>query len=297
MGSVEITKSVGRTRWQKWERKLKDRLGEPMHLNVLSVFVKLFGGFRMKVEFDLIERRRYAFALLQAADWANRYGIKRIQALEFGVAAGAGLVNLAWLAEQVTRETGVEIDIVGFDTGTGMTPPLDHRDYPEEFVEGDFPTTSREDLDRLLPKNARMVYGPIAETAKGFADQVTAPIGFISFDLAYYSSTIDAMQVLNAPATHYLPTVACYIGAIAMETANPHVGELLAIREFNQRPTLRKIHPLTWLRERRVFKNAFWLKQIYTLHVLDHPARSGGASSGRSVRLLEDPTGHSKPTG
>ena len=60
--------------WQRWERKLKDRLGEPLHLNALSALVRLFGGFRMQVEFDLIERRRYAFALLQAADWAKRYG-------------------------------------------------------------------------------------------------------------------------------------------------------------------------------------------------------------------------------
>ena len=41
--------------------------------------------------------RRYAFALLKAADYAKALGIRKIYALEFGVAAGAGLVNLAWL--------------------------------------------------------------------------------------------------------------------------------------------------------------------------------------------------------
>ncbi len=289
--------SDNRTLWQRWERKLKDRLSEPLHLNVLSAFVKLFGGFRTQVEFDLIERRRYAFALLQAADWATRYGVKRICALEFGIAAGAGLINLAWLAEKVTRETGVEIDIVGFDTGTGMPPPVDYRDYPEEFRQGDFPTPGRDDLTKLLPANVRVVYGPLAETARGLADAVTAPIGFISFDLAYYSSTVDAMQVLGGPAANYLPTVSCYIGAIAMETANPDVGELLAMREFNDASAMRKIHPMTWLREKRVFKNAFWHRQIYTFHVHDHPLRTGQAQLGRSVRYLEDPTGKSQPTG
>lgn len=287
----------GRASWQRWERALKDRLSEPLHLNVLSALVRLFGGFRLQVEFDLVERRRYAFALLQAADWARRYGIQRISALEFGVAAGAGLVNLAWLAQRVTRETGVAIDIVGFDTGTGMPPPVDFRDYPEEFREGDFPTTDREELSRLLPGNVRMVYGPLTATARGFADTVAAPIGFISFDLAYYSSTVDAMQVLLGPAGNYLPTVACYIGAIAMETANPDVGELLAIRQFNSSSAMRKLHPMTWLRERRIFKNAWWLRQIYTLHVHDHPRRSGLRPLDRAVRLLEDPTGRSLPTG
>jgi hypothetical protein len=283
--------------WRRWERKLKDRLGEPLHLNALSALVRLFGGFRMQVEFDLIERRRYAFALLQAADWAKRYGVRRIFALEFGIAAGAGLMNLAWLAERVTRETGVAIDIVGFDTGTGMPPPVDYRDYPEEFREGDFPTTDSATLARLLPANVRVIYGPTAETARGFADTVDAPIGFISFDLAFYSSTVDAMQVLRGPAANYLPTVSCYIGGITMETANPDVGELLAIAEFNAAEPLRKIHPTTWLRERRVFKNAFWHRQIYTFHVHDHPQRSGNSQLERAVRYLEDPTGQSIVTG
>jgi hypothetical protein len=283
--------------WQRWERAFKDRLSEPVHLNVLSAFVRVFGGFRLQVEFDLVERRRYAFTLLQAADWARRYGVTRISALEFGVAAGAGLLNLASLARRVTHETGVDIDIVGFDTGTGMPAPVDYRDYPEEFREGDFPTTDRRQLEKLLPRTVRMIYGPLADTARGFADSVPSPIGFISFDLAFYSSTMDAMQVLRGPATHYLPTVPCYLGAIALETANPDVGEQRAVRDFNAASPMRKIHPMTWLRERRVFKNAWWLRQIYTLHVHDHPRRSGERSLGRAVRFLEDPTGCSTPTG
>jgi hypothetical protein len=285
------------TRWSFWEKLLKDRLSEPLHINLVSAFVRLFGGFRMQVEFDLIERRRYAFALLQAADWAKRYGVPHIYALEFGVAAGAGIVNLAWLAERVTKETGVKISIVGFDTGTGMPPPRDYRDYPEEFRQGDFPTPGRGDLEKLLPPDVKIVYGPIADTAQGFAESVDAPIGFVSFDLAYYSSTVDALQVLRGPATHYLPTVACYVGAILIDSSNPDVGELLAIREFNETSPLCKLHPHTCLREKRVLKNARWHKQIYTFHVHNHPIRAGVAGPDRSVRFLEDPTGKSIPTG
>ena len=53
---------------RKIKFQLKDRLGEPLHLNLLSLVVRLFGSFRAKVAFDLVERRKYAFPLLKA-EW------------------------------------------------------------------------------------------------------------------------------------------------------------------------------------------------------------------------------------
>lgn len=277
------------SRFEVWENRLADRLGEPLHLNLISIFVKLFGGFRAKVAFDLIERRRYAFCLLKAADYARDMGIKKIYALEFGVAAGAGLANLAWLATQVTADTGVEIGIVGFDAGTGMPVPLDHRDYPEEFIPGDFPLPDFDLLQRKLPAGSRVVLGPIAETAPGFVDGLDAPIGFISLDLAYYSSTVEAMAALKGPADRYLPMTPIYLGAVRMDNANPAVGELLAVSEFNAANPLRQVHPFTCLRDKRVFRRAAWLNQIYTLHVLDHAARRGAKPPERGIWALDDP--------
>lgn len=272
-----------------WEKQLADRLGEPLHLNAASVLVKLFGGFRAKVAFDLIERRRYAMPLLKAADYAKALGVSRIYVLEFGIAAGAGLVNLAWLAERVTAETGVEIAIVGFDAGTGMPEPVDYRDYPEEFVPGDFPLPDPAALERVLPQGVRVVYGPVAETVRDFVATLDAPIGFAVMDLAYYSSTVEALAALEGPPERYLPMTLVYLGAIRIDNANPAVGERLAVREFNERHPLRQIHPFTSLRDKRVFRRAAWLEQIHTLHVLDHPRRSGRDPLRRGVWLLEDP--------
>lgn len=272
-----------------WERQLADRLGEPVHLNFASVLVKLFGGFRARVAFDLVERRRYAMPLLQAADYARALGLPRIYVLEFGVAAGAGLVNLAWLGQRVTEETGVEISIIGFDTGTGMPPPVDYRDYPEEFVAGDFPLPDPGALERILPAGVRVVYGPVVETARDFVRTLDAPIGFAVMDLAYYSSTVQALSVLEGPPDCYLPMTLVYLGAVRIDNANPAVGELCAVREFNQRHALRQIHPFTSLRDKRIFRRAAWLDQIYTLHVLDHPRRSGNDPLNRSVWRLADP--------
>jgi hypothetical protein len=272
-----------------WEQQLADRLGEPLHLNLASVLVKLLGGFRAKVAFDLIERRRYAMPLLKAADYAKALGIPKIYVLEFGIAAGAGLVNLAWLAEQVTRETGVEIGIVGFDAGTGMPPPVDYRDYPEEFVAGDFPLPDRAALERALPPAVRVVYGPVAETTRAFVTTLDAPVGFAVMDLAYYSSTVEALAVLEGPPDHYLPMTLVYLGAIRIDNANPAVGELAAVRDFNARHELRQIHPFTSLRDKRVFRRAAWLDQIHTLHVLDHPRRSGIDPLERPIWALPGP--------
>lgn len=274
---------------QFWEQQLADRLGEPLHLNVASVFVKLFGGFRARVAFDLIERRRYAMPLLKAADYAKALGVPKIYVLEFGIAAGAGLVNLAWLAEKVTAETGVEIGIVGFDAGTGMPPPVDYRDYPEEFVTGDFPLPDPAALERVLPPAVRVVYGPVAETTRAFIDTLDAPVGFAVMDLAYYSSTVEALIVLGGPPDHYLPMTMVYLGAIRIDNANPAVGELAAVRDFNARQPFRQIHPFTSLRDKRVFRRAAWLDQIHTLHVLDHPRRSGIDPLERPVWALPGP--------
>jgi hypothetical protein len=272
-----------------WERQLRDRLAEPLHLNLVSLFVQLFGSFRAKVAFDLVERRRYAFALLKAADYAKALGVPKIYVLEFGIAAGAGLVNLAWLAKRVTADTGVAIGIVGFDSGTGMPRPVDYRDYPEEFIEGDFPLPDREALQRNLPPGVQVVYGPVGETARGFVEGLDAPVGFVSLDLAYYSSTVDAMQSLLGPADRYLPMTLVYLGAVLIDNANPAVGELLAVREFNELHRLRQVHPFTHLRDKRIFKNGMWHHHIHTLHVLDHPRRAGTQKLEREVWVLEQP--------
>ena len=112
-------------------RILYERLTEPLHLNVLSAVVALVGNFRLKVEFDLIIRQQHAFALLRAADYAVQNDIETVTALEFGVANGAGLLNMSAIARSVTRATGVKFRIVGFDSGTGMPAPRDYRDHPE----------------------------------------------------------------------------------------------------------------------------------------------------------------------
>jgi hypothetical protein len=41
-------------------RVMVERLTEPLHLNMASAFVAVFGGFRAKVAFDLVYKQPYA---------------------------------------------------------------------------------------------------------------------------------------------------------------------------------------------------------------------------------------------
>ncbi len=39
-----------------WERIFRERLSEPVHLNLLALPVALFGSFELKIYFDLVIR-------------------------------------------------------------------------------------------------------------------------------------------------------------------------------------------------------------------------------------------------
>ena len=98
---------------KKYKKIFVERLTEPLHLNLISAGVALFGSYRAKVAFDLMVRQQYAFPVLFAADEAKKLGLKRIQVLEFGVATGAGLLNLCDCAARTEAETGIAIEVVG----------------------------------------------------------------------------------------------------------------------------------------------------------------------------------------
>src|ERR1700678_506963 len=103
-------------------RVLYERFPEPLHLNILSIFVALFGSYKMKIACDLVVRQQYAFSLLKTAELAMAQGLKSVTVIEFGVAAGAGLVNICNISQKITKLTAVEFQIFGFEYGSGLPP-------------------------------------------------------------------------------------------------------------------------------------------------------------------------------
>jgi len=268
-------------------RLLVERLGEPLHLNLISLFVALFGSTRAKIDFDLLVRQQFAFPLLYAADLARLRGYSAFTALEFGVASGAGLLNICQIADLVEKETGVRIEVAGFDTGTGMPKAIDYRDLPELWQQGDF-KMDQEALRRKLPPRCSLHIGPLAQTIPEFISALPAdaPIGFISLDVDYYSSSVEALKIFDFAPQKYLPMVCTYLDDIIVESISNWSGELLAINEFNESHPLRKIAPFPFLREKRIFQRARWIGQIYFCHIHDHPLRQPGAiaAAARDIR-------------
>jgi hypothetical protein len=276
-------------RARAWRRVMRERLTEPLHLNLFSALVGLFGSFRAKVEHDLILRPHNAFAILRAADYAKRMGLDAVTLVEFGVARGAGLINMSRIAERVTQVTGVRFEVYGFDTGAGMPPPTDYRDHPDLYAPGDF-RMDPDALRRVLPSNAHLVLGDVSATVKDFLASVSpkAPIGYVVFDLDYYSSTMAAFGLLLDPnPSKYLPVTLAFFDDVLMDRHNSWAGELLAIREFNQMDLPRKIERHAPLARTRLYSHAYWLDQMFFLHTMDHPSRQRSTTS--AARVLENP--------
>lgn len=216
---------------------------------------------------------QYAYGLLQAAFLAGALNQPAVSALELGVAGGNGLMELERLAARIGAEGAPQIDVTGFDLGSGMPTPVDHRDLPWMWSAGFFKMD--EELLRSNLRTARLVIGDIAETGPRFLAGEPAPIGFISFDLDYYSSTTAAFAaLLDAPADRFLPRVLCYFD----DTVGPHEelhcefsGELLAIAEFNSAHPNRKIAKVNGLRPKMPEITDAWVEGIYVLHLFDHP--------------------------
>jgi hypothetical protein len=268
-----------------WKRIFYERLTEPLHLNALSIPIALFGSHRQKTEFDLVLRAHNAFSILKAADEAKSKGLSKMTIVEFGVAAGTGLLNMCVIAEKVSSITGVKITVIGFDTGKGMPPARDYRDHPEFYAEGDFPSDVQT-LRRMLHSNAELILGELSETVPEFLRtrmSPESPIGFVVVDVDYYSSTKDALELLKGDPGFYLPITILYADDVHFDGHNPYAGELLAISEFNHENNFRKICRPEFLENQRIFRRANWIKHIFYIHIMDHPDRKTISKGGQQI--------------
>ncbi|MEZ5143119.1 MAG: hypothetical protein R2726_11465 [Acidimicrobiales bacterium] len=199
-------------------------------------------------------------------------GHDAVTVVELGVAGGNGLVLLEQFADIVSEVVGIRVDTVGFDVGSGMPTPKDYRDLAYVWQPGLFAMDEAQLRRRL--RSARLEIGDVTETIPEFvAEGGYAPIGFVAFDLDYWSSTVASMRLLDGPAELRLPRVLCYFDDIIgddWEIHSPYVGELLAIEQFNASHDTMKVSPVHLLRHKRRIPAA-WNDQIYVAHDFDHP--------------------------
>ena len=236
-------------------------------INKLSLF-----SYRDRLSIGAVDRPHYGHCIFQAARLAQSLKYPKISVIEFGCGGGNGLLSADAHITEVMKIIPVDIELYGFDNGTGLPPPEDYRDMPYYFKHGLY-KMDRQPLERKV-KRAKLVIGDVKDTCATFFDEYNpAPIGSIFYDLDFYSSTRAGLTLLKAESSHFLPRVFMYfddiIGNNETWLCNDFTGERLAIKEFNRENELKKIskdyylpckHPLEW-----------WPDHMYVYHDFAHP--------------------------
>jgi hypothetical protein len=212
----------------------------------------------------------YVWGALQGVGLAKVLGLHRVSVIEFGVAGGAGLLALERIAEAVEELLEVEVEVYGFDTGSGLPKPQDYRDSPNLYMGGDYPLDKAQLEPRL--RRARLKLGLVEETVPAFLASGFSPVAFVSIDLDLYSSTRDALRLFDANQEALLPRVYCYFDDINGYTHSDYTGERLAIAEFNEAHATRKLSPIYGLKHfvPPAYANAWWVDLLYLAHIFDH---------------------------
>ncbi|MFF1906488.1 hypothetical protein [Kitasatospora sp. NPDC058218] len=249
-------------------------------------------GSASAYRFGLVERPHYAYGVRRATELAARLGHRGVTVIEFGVAGGNGLLALAEHARHYAAATGVAVRVVGFDGGAGMPPAKDPRDLPYLFAPGFYAM----DHDRLRARlgTSELMIGDLARTLPDYlatrADVLRDhPVGFVSLDLDYCSSTATALDLFRGPEHgHLLPRVTCYLDDLPGTIEQ--IGEAAAVADFNATRSDRAIGRVLGLRAFTPFDPP-WADQIYVHHRMDHPdyARLEVGATGDQLPLAPAP--------
>jgi hypothetical protein len=245
---------------------------QPVRRFIRSVIRKAdIGSKKFQYEIGALTRMHYAYLVFQAAQQAHRLGRKRVSVIEFGVAGGNGLLWLERHAEWVEKIFPVAIEIYGFDTGEGLPAPQDYRDLPYHWKPGFFRMDQGALKARL--KRAKLVLGNVRDTVQTFVPAYDpAPVGAVSHDLDFYSSTVDGLKLFDLPYERLLPRIVCYFDDVIgsdIEFYGDDTGERAAIGDFNAAHSDRRLSPIYYLAATPPAQQ--WHHQMWSLHNFNHP--------------------------
>ena len=215
-------------------------------------------------------RPNYTYFVNHAAVLAKKLNHKSFSVIEFGVATGKGLLFLESIAERISKEIKINIEIYGFDLASGLSAPKNFKDLPYWFQSG-FYKMDKKKLKKKL-KFSKLIIGDVKKKISDFLKNYKhGPIGAVLNDLDYYSSTANSFKIFNSSnLKKYLPRIFLYFDdtvGTELEMYNDFSGELLAIKEFNFRNKNKKI---TQNQNLISTSNEKWRYQIYFFHNFKH---------------------------
>lgn len=267
--------------------RLVDVAARPVPLRTLIIRNLLrrwqIGSYRTRLNVGALDRPHYGMCLYHAAEEAKALGYKAMTAIELGVAAGNGLLCLCEHREQIQKSLGIEINLRGFDSGSGLPSTSDPRDVQYYWGPGAY-LMDRPALEKRLAGRAEIIFGDVADTVSEWQGVPGAPIGAIFFDLDLYTSTMAAFKLLTKE--NVLPRVWCYFDDIVGGPSNAiaeGIGEREAIRQFNLDPERNHLHDI--LSPAYVFAGKTpepWHQQIYLYHRLSHPRYNARLTGNRN---------------
>jgi hypothetical protein len=230
------------------------------------------GSLEFRLAFDAFDRPWYAHGMYEAAQLSVMLRQPAMSVVEFGVAQGEGLVALEAIARDVRKRFNIQVEIFGFDSGEGLPTHRDYRDLPCIWRGGFYKMDVEVVRSRL--SSAHLILGDVRETVPAFLQAGKfPPIGFVSFDLDYYSSTVAALRIFEGPDNYYLPRILLYLDDIMsgdQQYSCEDVGELLAMREFNETATRNhRVRPIHGWRQSLLLRPE-WATAMWAYHRFDH---------------------------
>lgn len=250
----------------------------------MLVFERLFGVpyksnrdlAQALVFHDCFERLNYAYGAILAVEQARRLNLPGVTLIETGVWTGRGLRNLCEWASLLRYTFELDVYVSGFDTGQGLPKCTDWRDHPELWQEGEMVMPDLNLLRSQLPSFCTLEIGDVAQTAPRYLQHLNLkarPIGFFALDVDLYTSSVDALKLLEGDPETLLPAVGFWIDDSYVNVMqNNYCGEALAIAEYNHRNHLRKID-IKKIRPNH--QPMLWHYCFAFAHIFDHPVRQG----------------------
>jgi len=244
----------------------------PLRTQVVRKLLRLLpvGSFSARLDACAFDRPSHAFCLYNAALEAKALGHTAFTAIEFGVAGGNGLMLLCQYRDEIQRELGLTIHLIGFDAGSGLPPSTDPRDLLYTWPPGSFQMDVPK-LQARLAGRVQLILGNVAETTRTLTLPADAPLGAVIFDLDYYTSTRDALTIFDQ--ANVLPRVWCYFDDVEGTASNAltdHLGERAAIAEFNSTRNPLDAH-LALAYAFKFVPPEPWHPRIFVYHRPSHP--------------------------
>ena len=185
----------------------------------------------------LIPRPHYALGLILSAEQAINLGYKSIKVIELGCFNFDGIIDLEHYASDIKKFINIDIQIYGFTLKSGL-PKTNQNSFDRlyRWSPDEFGYSKKQNYKNI--KKSKIYFGNIKDTIPKFKKDIKkkiteSPIGFIIFDLDFYTSTKKALSLLKMNENSYIPRPYLYFDDHSF--SSKYEGERKAIMEFNSK--------------------------------------------------------------